>query len=430
VRLFGFDVSRARTEQRAVQITQNATREELLAFFGVDGVRLPAVTVRSALRVPAFASGVNFLARTLATPTLEAFRETKSGPEKISGRLQVLVRDAPNPEWSSYAARVFFWQNCLLHGRGLFAILRSGGQPYELWPMNVPAVRITMDQFGRKTYTVTSSTGEPLPGKIFGSADVIDVPFMLDANMVSAISPVTIGEKALQLALAMQDYGSNFFAGGGVPPLALKGPMPTGDAALKRRAEDVSRAIKAAKERNEPFFDLPPDHELTQVGYDPAKGQMTEARRLQNEEIARILGVPPVFIQDLSKLTYSNAEQQDLQLVKHTVSHWCSALEQECNLKLFGQMNGRRYVRHDLDSLLRGDFKTRMEGLARSIQAAVRTPNEARRSEGLPNHPNPKADELFMQGATVELGTQAPQPAQPPTNDNGDNADAGDQTNN
>jgi HK97 family phage portal protein len=420
----------AKREKRAIQITQNASREELLAFFGVDGgmVRLPSVTVQSALRVPAFSAGVNFLARTLATPTLEAFRETNKGPTKVSGRLQTLVRDAPNPEWSSFAARVFFWTNCFLYGRGLFAILRSNGQPYELWPMNVPAVRVTMDEFGRKSYTVTSSTGQPLPGKRFSSADVIDVPFMLSSNMVNVLSPITVGEKALQLALAMQDYGSNFFAGGGVPPLALKGPIPQGEQALKRRADDVRRAIQAAKDRGEPFFDIPPDHELTPVGVDPEKGQMTDARRLQNEEIARILGVPPVFIQDLSKLTYSNAEQQDLQLVKHTVSHHCSALEQEMNLKLFGQMNGRRYVRHDLDTLLRGDFKTRMEGLARSVQGSIRTPQEARRAEGLPDHDNPLADELFMQGATVVLGT-TPAPAAPPQkDDNGDDADAGNKT--
>jgi HK97 family phage portal protein len=185
----------------------------------------------------------------------------------------------------------------------------------------------------------------------------------------------------------------------------------------RRSARDQGR-----EGQRQAVLSMPPDHKLTQIGYDPAKGQMTEARRLQNEEIARILGVPPVFIQDLSKLTYSNAEQQDLQLVKHTVSHWCSALEQECNLKLFGQMNGRRYVRHDLDSLLRGDFKTRMDGLARSVQGSIRTPNEARRSEGLPNHPNPKANELFMQGATVELGT-APAPAPSPI-DNGGGANA------
>jgi HK97 family phage portal protein len=179
---------------------------------------------------------------------------------------------------------------------------------------------------------------------------------------------------------------------------------------------DVSRAIDGARKSDKPIFALPPEHKLTQIGYDPAKGQMTEARRLQNEEIARILGLPPIFIQDLTNLTYSNAEQQDLHLVKHLISQWCSALEQEMNLKLFGQMNGRRYVRHDLDSLLRGDFQTRMEGLVRSVQGAVRTPNEARLSEGMPKSDDPNADKLFMQGATVPLGTQ---PTKPATNNGG-----------
>jgi HK97 family phage portal protein len=331
----------------------------------------------------------------------------------------VLVRDAPNPEWSSYAARVYFWQNVFLYGRGLFAILRLNGQPYELWPMNVPAVRVTMDSMGVRSYTVTSTAGEPLPGKTFSAADVIDVPFMLAPNMVSVMSPVLLGTKALQLALAMQEYGATFFAGGGVPPLALEGPLPEGAEGMQRAMAQIHRAIDNAKQSDKPIFPMPPGHKFTQVGYDPAKGQMTEARRLQNEEIARVLGIPPIFIQDLSHLTYSNAEQQDLHLVKHTVSQWCSALEQELNLKLFGQMNGRRYVRHDLDSLLRGDFQTRMEGLVRSSRAAFRTPNEARLAEGLPKSSDPNADKLFMQGATVPIGTQ---PKQPVTNGGGPNA--------
>lgn len=408
MKLFGLQIGR---EQRSVQITQNATREEMLAFFGMDPSRMPAVTVHSALRVPAFAAGVNFLARTLATPTLEAFRaDDKKGPQKVGGRLQTIVRDAPNPEWSSYAARVFFWQNVFLYGRGLFAIIRLNGQPYEMWPMSVPSVRVTMDEFGVKSYTVTSSTGEPLPGRTFSAADVIDVPFMLSPNMVNVLSPVILGEKALSLALAMQDYGGTFFAGGGVPPLALEGPLPTGNEGMQRAMADIHRSIDNARKSDKPLFPMPPGHKLTQVGYDPAKGQMTEARRLQNEEIARILGLPPIFIQDLTNLTYSNAEQQDLHLVKHLISQWCSALEQEMNLKIFGQMKANRYVRHDLDSLLRGDFATRMEGIVRSVQGAVRTPNEARLSEGLPKLDDPNADKLFMQGATVPLGTQTTQP--------------------
>ena len=75
------------------------------------------------------------------------------------------------------------------------------------------------------------------------------------------------------------------------------------------------------------------------------------------------------------------------------------------NLKLFGQRNGGRYVEHSLDGLMRGDFKTRMEGLARAIQTSILTPDEARQLENRPAKGG-GADELYMQGATVPLGSQ------------------------
>lgn len=408
MKLFGMELTRARpvAEQRAMTITQNATREEMLAFFGLDTVNLPAVTVRSAMRVPAFAAGVLFLSRTMATMTYEAFRTTKAGPEKIGGRLQTLVRDAPNPEWSSFGARTYFWQQHFLRGRGLMAIIRQNGQPYELWPMNSAQTRVTMNAWGEKTYTVTTSgagAGNTVT-KSYQAADVIDVPFMLAEDMCNVQSAVQLGEKALQLALAMGDYGSTFFAGGGVPPLAMEGPAASGKEAMNRQMADVHRAIDVARQSEKPVFPMPPGYKLTQVGYDPAKGQMTDARRLQIEEIARVLQLPPVFVGDLTHGTMSNTEQQDVFLVKHRVSQLATALEQEANLKLFGQMNGTRYVRHDVDSLMRGDFLSRMNGLARAVQGSIFTPQEARRFEGKPDHPNPAANELYMQGATVPLG--------------------------
>lgn len=114
--------------------------------------------------------------------------------------------------------------------------------------------------------------------------------------------------------------------------------------------------------------------------------------------------MPPVFLQDLTHGTFSNTEQQDLHLVKHLISQWAQAFEEEMNLKLFGQRNGGRYVEHNVDGLLRGDFKTRMEALASGVQNALLTPNEGRALENRPDKPN--GDDLMIQGATVPLGTQ------------------------
>ena len=137
----------------------------------------------------------------------------------------------------------------------------------------------------------------------------------------------------------MNDYASGFFAGGGVPPLALTGPLPAGPEAMKRAQADIKRAVDAAKKNSEPVFPIPAGYTLAPVGVDPEKGQMTEARLFQIQEIARVYGIPPAFLQDLSRGTFANVEQQDLNLVKHLVAQWAGALEGEMNLKLFGRLN-------------------------------------------------------------------------------------------
>lgn len=368
------------------------------SVLNLGGVELPAVTVDSALTVPSVLAAVSFLSRSLANLSLQLLRADEDGAERISGGLATLIEEAPNPEWDSFRLREYFWAQVFTGGRGLLWIERSGSNITGLWPINPLAVTIKRDAMSRTTYEVS--------GKIYPAADVIDVPFMLKSDGISHYGPIVMGAKAIQLALAMNDYGSQFFAGGGVPPLSLSGPLPQGAEAMKRAMADIHRAIEAAKASNKPIFPMPPGHELKQVGFDPEKGQMTEARRFQVEEIARIYGIPPVFLQDLTRSTFSNTEQQDLAFSKHLISHWANKLEQQMNLKLFGQRNNRRYVRHNLDSLLRGDFKTRADAVQSLVNCGVYTPNIGAKYMGQAPHDDPAADQLYMQGAMLPLGTK------------------------
>jgi HK97 family phage portal protein len=366
----------------------------ILQVFGLDGVQLPPVGTESALTVPAFCSGVTFLSRSLATLPLHAFRKGTDGNQRIMGGLETLIHEAPNPEWTSFKLRQYFWQQVFTGGRGLIWIERSGSNITGLYPVNPTRTSIRRDEMGRTTYEIA--------GKVFPAADVIDVPFMLRSCGVAHFGPVVLGAKAIQLAMAMNDYGATFFAGGGVPPLALVGPMPAGPDAMSRALEQTQRAIQTARESGKPIVNIPPGYELKPIGFDPEKGQMTDARRFQVEEIARVLQIPPTFLQDLTHGTMSNTEQEDLRLVKHLLSQWAQALEEEMNLKLFGQRNGGRFVEHNLDGMLRGDFLSRMQGLGQAVQNGLMTPDEARALENRPAMGG-NAEKLFMQGATVPI---------------------------
>jgi HK97 family phage portal protein len=167
---------------------------------------------------------------------------------------------------------------------------------------------------------------------------------------------------------------------------------------------------------------LPTGFSLTPIGVNARDQQLLELRQFQIGEVARILNIAPAMLHDLSTGTYSNVEQQNLNFAQHTIVPLVELIEQEMNAKLFGKKNSNSFVEFDLDGLQRGDFTSRMTGLAMAVNTALITPNEARALDNRP--PLEGGDELMIQGATVRLKAQpdtaaseAAQPQQPATQD-------------
>jgi HK97 family phage portal protein len=403
MKLLGLEVRAAERRDSPESVKSSATAEEMWRFFGLQQGNLPNVTIDTALQVPAVSCAVDFLASAMASVPRHAFKVTKedgkSKVEKVGGKLQRIVNEAPNPEWSSFEFWKYIWTQRFTGGRGLAWIERAGGLSgpvVGLWPID--PTKTTIKRIGtRKVYEFTGGGRS----QVYDPSEIIDLPFMLKADQLSSYSPIKLGEKAIQLALAMNDYGSGFFAGGGIPPLALEGPLPKNTEATNRAASLIDRAVKQAREMSRPFFGMPPGHALKAIGIEPEKGQLVEARRFQVEEIARVYRLPPAFLQDLTHGTFSNVEQQDLNLVKHLIAQLARQAEDELNLKLFGADKNSRYIEHNLDGLLRGDFKSRIEAMARGIQSGQLLPDEARELENRP--PVEGGDRAYIQGATVPL---------------------------
>lgn len=85
---------------------------------------------------------------------------------------------------------------------------------------------------------------------------------------------------------------------------------------------------------------------------------------------------------DLSKISYSSSEQLSRIYFSGCLAAHLGALEGKfCDF--FG-MNGRtEWLEFDTDYLFRTESQQRIEGLAKAVQGGIRTPNEARRIEGL-----------------------------------------------
>lgn len=379
------------------------SNQKILEFLGLHTTSAAGedVTVESALGVPAVWDAVNFLAGTLAGLPLHVYRRTNDGRERVNSPLSRVLHDAANEEMSSFSWRKYKFEQVFTNGRGVSFIERAqNGRVINLWPLNPSGLTIKRGSNDRKIYEYKDGSGSV---RRYEPADVLDVPFMLQADQLNHRSPLLANKEVIGLAQAVTKYGSKFFSQGGVPPFAIEGPFQS-QAGLSRASEDLHDAVRQASKENRLALALPQGHTIKPLGADPEKMQMVETQRFVIEQISRIYSIPPVFLQDLTHGTYSNTEQQDLHFVKHTLKRWVEQFEQELNLKLFGRNRTNQYVELNVDGLLRGDFKTRMDGYAQGIQNGVYTPNEARARENLPDKDS--GDDLFIQGATVPIGSQ------------------------
>ena len=376
------------------------------------------VSVERALTCPPVWCAVMFLSRTMANIPLHVYKKVKDNPKRQNNLLSTILNGSPNGEMTSFDFRQFLFQGMWTDGAGRAWIERDyAGTVVALWPLEFARTTVKRKGF-KKVYEYRDSDRV----KIYAAADVIDLTYALGPDLLRVMSPINKCRGAIGLYLNLQNYANSFFKSGGVPPLTLEGPMASGAEAIKRSSNDVEMAIKNANENGQNVLPIPTGFKLNAIAFDPSKGQMTDAKKSQIIEIAQAFQIGPAFLQDLSNGKFNNVEQQDLNLVKHLISHFAKKLEQEVNLKIFGLKRGALYSSHNLDALLRGDFKTRIEALARGVNSALITPNEARSYERRQRVDNPAADDLHIQGATVPLGTndgtKAPTPEPKSKDDN------------
>jgi HK97 family phage portal protein len=133
----------------------------------------------------------------------------------------------------------------------------------------------------------------------------------------------------------------------------------------------------------------------------PADESAFAIQKRQNKtDLLGIWQMPPQFVQDLERSTFSNAEQMDLVYAKHTISPVCRNKELENNMKLFFEKEkANTYTKYNMNGLLRGDIAARQAFYQSMVNTGVMSRNEARSYEDL--NPYPDGDNFLVQGAMV-----------------------------
>jgi HK97 family phage portal protein len=351
------------------------------------------------------------------------------------------MRNAPNEEVTAQSFKETLTSDCLLDGDGFARIIRRSGTQIAIGMEWISPSRVRVDRekntrSKRLVYEVTDSMGRTEGTHTVEPGKPHDIFHLrgLSPDGLRGYNILQLARQSLGTAIAAERSVGQFWKMGGRLPYHLESDRLDGGFANDEEFKQFRKDWESTYSVPHRAPVLPNGIKLEQDGSTMADAQTLETRKWTVSEITRWWGVSPYLVADLEHATFSNIEQQYLDFKTITVARWAKRWEQAywlCVLTPEEKEKGN-FLRVNVDALLRGDFKTRMEGYSSAVQNGYLNRDEVRDLED--RNPLPNGD---GQAYTIQMNMQTisgepsemeqaitakrvgnnPAPAQPPQGD-------------
>jgi len=358
------------------------------------------VNERTALQTTAVYACVRILAEAVASLPLYLYKYTADGGKEriIDHPLYYLLHDEPNPEMTSFVFRETLMAHLLLWGNGYAQIIRDGnGRVIALYPLLPNRMEVSRSPKGELIYTYRrdrDENGFPDNEKITLRRDeVLHIPGLGFDGLVG-YSPIAMAKNAVGMAIATEEYGASFFSNGANPGGVLQHPGVVKDIP---RIKENWNAVYGGSGNAHKIAVLEEGMKFQAIGIPPEQAQFLQTRKFQINEIARVFRIPPHMVGDLEKSSFSNIEQQSLEFLKYTLDPWVVRWEQAMQQSLIlPSEKGSLFVKFNVDGLLRGDYKSRMEGYSTARQNGWMSANDIRALEDMNRISSEEGGDLYL----------------------------------
>ena len=342
--------------------------------FYVDG--------ESAKSVDVLYSCVNVIGEDTSTIPLQLYEKTENGRRLATDHeLYPIIHGAWNPLMTGAECREMIASDMGFHGNGLALIdMDRAARVTGIYPVNASSIRIRINRDNpRRPFPVYFLVVDGNEQHI-NSSMILHVRYKSFRPFIGQ-SPVSFHAESIGLTKAAETYGREFFENNARGDLYLKHPKTLSPDAQKRLLDTF---LEKTRDRHRPV--------VLEEGLDvhspamPLKDlQLLELREFQGERVAMLYRVAPHKVGLLRRATFSNIENQDLDHAKSCIRPWAVRLETAFARCLLGPREAQSfYFEHNLDALMRGDLKGRMEAHGTAIQWSIMSPNRAAQIENLP----------------------------------------------
>ena len=378
-------------------------------FIGSQSKAGTVVNETTAMQTSAVYACVKVISESIASLPLHVYRRLTKGSEPAHEHyLYNLLHYSPNGEMTSYTFRQTMMTHLLLWGNAYAQIIRNGaGRVVELYPLLPDRMKIHRDdEDGKLYYTYYRGFNERDKKRdnssyvVFKREDILHIKG-ISYDGIYGLSPIAIARNPIGMAIATEEFGCSFFANGATPSGVLEHPDTV------RKPEDVRSAwenLLKGSHNSHKVVVLEDGLQYKAISVPPEDAQFLQTRKFQLAEIARIFGVPLHMIGDLEKSSFNNIEQQALGYLKYTINPWVNCWEQEMhNSIILLSEKSKYFIKFNVDGLMRGAYKERMEGYSVGIQNGFMSPNEVRSLEEMNPINDPAGDRYFLNGNAIGI---------------------------
>lgn len=349
------------------------------------------VTHKKALAVSAFWRGINLLSRDIAKVPLVLYRRLEGGGKDRAREHPAysLMRRKFSPDLTAFNAKQTLQSHALTHGNGYGYIFRGGtGSPKEVVPLS-PFLTHPVRADGKLWY-VTEIPGTNEKRRI-RSEDMLHVRG-LGFDGLLGYDVVSVARETLGLSLAMQQYGSVFFANNAMPGVVLEHPEKLSPEAKESLAKHWGRMHKGLENAHRTAV-LEEGMKATVLSANAKNSQLQELQEFEIRQIANFIGVPPHKVGDTTRTAFASLEQENQSYLQEALDGWFCQWEDECTDKLLTEREKREdthFFEFKREAIIQVDFATKVEALVSEVNNGLKSPNEAR---AIMNDP-PTADGL------------------------------------
>lgn len=326
-----------------------------------------------------------------------------------------LLQSSPNDLMTAFAFKQAIVQQLLFHGNAYIlkdTVKNPDGTKYivDLTPLDPEKVTVKLSPNGMKLFEV-----QGFKGALTTESIIHIVGNTLDG--VVGIGVLQYQADALGMTSTLNKFTRKYFKNSANPGgiISAEGDLKDVDIATLKASWS---AEFSSVENTGKVPVLPKGFKYTQLSLNAKDAMLIEALNFNLQDIARVFGVPPSRLGDLSKTSYASQEQDDISFLKYTILPWLKRIENALTVGLFASQGSTAWVEFNADAFLRTTTLDRYNAYNIALQAGWATRNEVRKRENL--KPLPGLDQIYI---PLNQGTPA-QAASPKAKRKADDAQA------